>query len=488
MSKKRIHIDELFRRGLGNMQMPVAGDDWAVMQARLAAVQQKRKRRRAIWWWLFGLLVVAGGSLSVYSILENKESAASQLIVEETSTTLPQNKSANGITSSAENETFDTQNSTIAKDGAAEVQNSTNANNTLADNNKLNNNSTSSKGLNSNTAGTTIIDKDNPLTTKQNQSDGDGNNTHTKKGDGKNLDEGDNTLQSNKSPKPNDENPIPPTPAANQQSAVNAAIDSIPNDNSSEKEQEAKQVKEATLPSVKLLNKPSIARFGLGFAPAFGSWQLPQNTRYGQIMKQGRQAAYGVGASFTADFRLTDKWWIGLGVDVSNVKSRGSYNYTHQIYDSIPVFGPGGEIKGYFYTNFRDTAHNYNLSSAYTFISVPVQAWYNIPINQKTGILLGSNVQLNYLAMAGGEYINPNTLFSQKATASNTQFRKLNFSVAIQMGYYYTINSKWRFEGVLQLQQMGKSIFSNSVGADVRLQSIGVNAGIVYNLMRKKVE
>lgn len=481
MSKKRIHIDELFRRGLGNMQMPVAGDDWAVMQAQIAAAQKERKRRRAIWWWLFGLLVVVGGSLSAYSVLNSKENTNAPLIVNETSTenSLQKNKQ-NGITSGIENETLDAQSSTATKDGANKNQSNTNT--------KSNNTSTSRKGSHNNALRTATSDNGKLQSNTQSGGD-DGDNTSTQNGEGtKTNDEDNGTLSNGNTPKPNDENPIPPAPAPNQQSVINAATDSVPDDKNSEKEQQAKPAKEATPPPVKSLNKPSIARFGLGFTPAFGNWQLPQNTRYGQILKQGRQATYGMGASFTADFRLTDKWWIGSGVDVSNIKSRGNYNYTHQIYDSIPVLGSGGEIKGYFYTNFRDTAHNYNLSSSYTFISVPVQAWYSIPLNQKTGILLGSNVQLNYLAMARGEYINPNTLFSQKATANNNQFRKLNFSVAIQMGYYYTISNRWRFEGVLQMQQMGKSVFSNKVGTNVRLQSIGLNIGVVYNLMRNKGE
>ncbi len=489
MSKKRIHIDELFRRGLGNMQMPVAGDDWAVMQAQIAAAQKERKRRRAIWWWLFGLLLVAGGSLSTYSILNSKENATSPLVVKDTPVTLPQNNRTNGITSGTENETFDIQNTTTAEDGANEGQNSANANNTnnsFADNTNRNNTSTSSNGRHSNVNRTTATDNGEPQSATQSGGD-DENNTSTQNGEGTETNAADNGTSSNgNTPKPNDENPIPPAPAATQQSAVNTAIDSVPDDENNGEEAEQATAKETAVPPLptKALKKLSIIQLGLGFVPTFVHWQTPQNTRYGQILKQGGKSTSSSGINFSADFRITNKWWIGSGVDISNIKSKGNYKYTHQIYDSIPVLGTGGEIKGYFHTNFRDTSHNYYLQSTYTFISIPIQTWYNFPLNQKTGILLGSNVQFHYLAMARGEYINPNTLFSQKATANNDQFRKLNFSVALQLGYYYTISNRWRFESVVQLQQMGKSLFSDNVGANVRLQSIGLNMGIVYNLMR----
>ena len=484
MSKKRIHIDEFFRRGLGNMQMPVAGDDWAVMQAQLAAAQQKRKRRRAFWWWLFGLLLVVGGSLSVYSLVSNKEENNVPLVVneKEVDNSLP-NNTAN---SSIEKETAAPESSSTTQGDVYKNSNAANADLNDNSNQTTDSRSKSTKGKQTSTpkpaTGKGGAQSESQSTVKpaeNNSKQENTKNTSEKDTEGTNTD---NTLQ------PNDENTIPPANTTNQQTITTSAIDSVPSENSSEEEEQAKKAKETTSPTDEIVNKFSVARFGLGFAPAVGNWQVQQNTRYGQILKQGGQSAYGVGASFTTDFRLTDKWWIGSGVDVSNISSRGNYNYTHQIYDSIPVLGPGGEIRGYFYTNFRDTAHNYNLQSTYTFITIPVQAWYNIPLNQKTGIMLGSNVQFHYLAMAKGEYINPNTLFSQKATVNNDQLRKINFSVAIQMGYYYSINDKWRFEGVLQMQQMGKSMFSNSVGADVRLQRIGLNVGIVYNLMRKKGE
>lgn len=476
MSKKRIHIDELFRRGLGNMQMPVAGDDWAAMQAQLAAAQQKRKRRRAIWWWLFGLLLVAGGSLSVYSVVNNRDENSAPLVVNETGV---DNSLPNSTSNSKEKETSYDQSPSPKKDGVTKNQDSNNANADL--NNNLSqtaySKSKSTKGKQTNTF-KPAKGEENLQGEAQSTEDNTESNELPKSTENAPDKGTDNTP-------PNYENPIPPANTTSQQTVTTTKTDSVPSDNSSEEEKlaKAKKAKETT-PPAKLLNKPSVARFGLGFAPAIGNWQAPQNTRYGQILKQGGRSSYGTGVSFTADFRITNKWWLGSGVDVSAISSRGNYNYTHQIYDSIPVIGPGGEIKGYFYTNYRDTSHNYNLHSVYTFVTIPVQTWFNIPLNQKTGIILGSNVQFHYLAMAKGEYINPNTLFSQNASVNNGQFRKLNFSVALQMGYYYTLSNKWRFEGVLQMQQMGKSMFTNSVGADVRLQSIGLNLGIVYNLMR----
>ena len=459
------------------MQMPDAGNDWAAMQAQLAAAQKKRKRRFVFWWWFAGLLLLAGGGagLMYFGASDNANPSSPSAQVQNNnalatpkqgveSANTPSLANAEGNTSPSNYE-----NSINTPDGGD------NTGQESSSERRANNSSpkpTQSNGKgNSNSAQTTNAGdgESKPSSTQQQTTTGTEPQNTT----------ADNSPKEGGSEEANETN----TFVELGTQATPNGVDSV----KTKKEKDAKNAEEANNrngnPDTETVNRKSKFVLGLGFSALGLNWQS-ENSTYGQILKQGKRPSGGMQVATNVYLKITENWQVGSGVHINSIRNNGRYNYSHQIYDSVPVLGPNGEIRGYFHVNFRDTTHNYNLSSSYTYITIPLHAMYTIPLTQKTGIEVEGSIEAHYLAFARGQYINPNNLFAENATANNGQFRKLNFGGALRVGYYYMFSNRWRFQADLQMQQMANSLFKPNLGVALRPQSIGFAIGLSYNITK----
>jgi hypothetical protein len=481
LAKKKIHIDELFRRELGDMKMPVDTNDWAAMQAQIAAEQNKRKRR-ALWWWFAGIALLLMGSLTTYYFLSLENSKQNDIVVENAtpSPSIKQPK-ANNTPLSIDRETENT----------ASNQ-STNSIDITPDNAKTNSSDkpvSSAKQSSSKTEtkkSTSSADRDikRELERLKNKKNSTGN-------DKKNIDKGTNNGSSGKGTtepkedkntstdkipnpitivKPVDSNKVKKAP----QNKIVVAPDSAKTSNDS-----SKKVKDGS--------KPKLLPFSIGFSlgAASNSFTADENSNFGRILNNGNQPALGFNALFTANYAIKN-FEINSGLGINSITNSGSYNYTHQTKDSIPVLDPLNNIIGYFYTNFRDTTHNFNIQSRFTSITLPIGVSYNIKLNDNSGLQLGANTSINYLVGASGEYINPFNLFQLNVGDNKDLFRKWNLGLGASIGYYSKISEQFTFEGSINYNTLTNGIFDNRIGTAIRPSSIGINVGIRYNFKLRK--
>lgn len=486
MAKKKIHIDELFRRELGDMKMPVDNNDWAAMQAQIAADQDKRKRR-ALWWWFAGIaLLLIVGSTATYYLLNANKSQSKNVTVENTASTpsietpkenntpLPIERETESTASNQSNDAKETTSNDIKTNNSDKHLSSTKQPSTEKETKKPNNSA----------------DRDikRELERLKNKRNSTGN-------DRKNIDKGSNNGSSGKgttepkkdkntSPdeipnpitvvKPVDSNKVKKAPE--NKIVVSPDSTKINNDSlkQAKKEKKPKNGKEGS--------KPKLSPFSIGFnlGGASNSFTADENSNFGRILNNGNQPALGFNALFSVNYAIKN-FEINSGLGINSITNSGSYNYTHQTKDSIPVLDPMNNIIGYFYTNFRDTTHNFNIQSRFTSITLPIGVCYKIKLNDNSGLRLGVNTSINYLVGASGEYINPFNLFQLKVSDNKDLFRKWNIGLGGDMGYYYKINKQFTLEGSLNFNALANSIFDNRIGTANRPSSLGVNVGIRYN-------
>lgn len=473
MTKKRIHIDDFFRRGLGNMQLPVEGNDWFAMQASLAAAQ-KRRKRRIMWLWVVGVLFLLGTGTGIYLISDTKyantatfaqqqtTNSTEQPTNSNTSSHSPQNGSTQTPSSETENsnsglgfDTTTTQSESKFADDNKSVQPKQKTAPKQSGNNKSGGKETTDKPSTDNGAG---VGSKETSTAKETENKEDSkpieaSHDETPMADTKPL-----VIATNDTTKPQKES----EPSV-------AKVDSI--------EPESKTTKNPTL------GKLSPFSIGFNLSPTASMFAAQDQTKYGSILRNGTKAGLAITSLITINYKIND-WSFGSGIGITSVGTRGNYRYTHQVYDSVPVFNPGGQIIGYFYTNFRDSSQNLTISSRYTYVTLPLQASYNLKLTEKLGLQFGGSIQLQRLASVSGEAISPFSLFSIDAAKQKDVLRKWNASVAIQAGVYYDLSPQWQVNAGLQMSRFAGGLYSNAIGTVVRPRNFGLHLGINYNLTK----
>lgn len=490
MAKKKIHIDELFRRELGDMKMPVDTNDWAAMQTQIAAEQDKRKRR-VFWWWFAGiaLLLLMGASTTYYFLEANSQS---DTIVTENTTPTPPIETPSETETSSENENEnEIENSTSNQQTEEKEISSKNSENAASDR-QVNSSTPSNKRE---TNGT----KDNSVKEIKKKLDENKNNRNRKPKDDIKTDknEGGN---GKKTPTPtlNDKQqvspkvtPKPDTTESNNNDTKDKTVTKIVSSDSTQTSGDSTKQAKKENPTKKgkdgSITAPKLSPFSLGFSigGTSNSFTADENSNFGRILNNGNQPALGFNVLIPANYAFNN-FEINSGLGINSITNNGSYNYTHQTFDSIPVLGPLGEIRGYFYVNFRDTSHSFNLTSSFTSITLPIGVSYNIKLNNNSGLRLGANTSINYLVGARGEYINPFNLFKLDVSNNKDLFRKWNLGLGASVGYYYSFKPQWTLETSINYNTLTNGIFDDRIGTAIRPSSIGINIGVRYNFKLRK--
>lgn len=487
MAKKKIHIDELFRRELGDMKMPVDSNDWSAMQAQIAAEQDKRKRR-VFWWWFAGIaLLLLIGAATTYYLLDANNSQSETVIAENTTSTPSVEKPSETETQPQKENEIENSTSSQPANNEPSSPESVEA---------KTNDSPSSTFKPSNAKEETEEPKDKVDEELRRKLES-FKNRRNRNNNGK-EDSGENTrTKGTDTPYPKKEQQTLPKITPKPNSTEN-------NDSNTTKETTATKVvlpdsTKAADDSLKAVDKnmlrrskatkpnPSFSPFSLGLhiGGASNNYVADNNSQLGRIVNSSNENSFVASAEFSANYKIKD-FEINSGIGIKNISQSINYNITRQIFDSIPVFNPQGQIIGYFYTNFRDTAYTQIGISNLNYITLPIGITYNKEINPKSGLRFSANTTIHYLEFATGDYINPFNLFGMSVDQNRDLFRRWNLGLGASVGYYYTIKPQWILEASINYSTLVNGIFDDRIGTAIRPSSIGINVGIRYNFKLRK--
>ncbi len=472
MTKKRIHIDDFFRRGLGNMQLPVDGNDWFAMQASLAAAQ-KRRKRRVMWLWVLGVLLILGTGTGIY-LVGNEKSNPEVIAQQQTTAAGEQQTNSNTAATHPNNE------------GTQILPAETNSGSLGSDN------TSSSDLLQSKAENTSQSPKQNKIRKQSSNSKSSGKEgIDGNSGADKATDVSSNSTSTvSETENTDDEKPVmiegDETPTAETKPLVIAANDTtLPQEEDAEPSLARVDSIEPEQKATKHPTRSKLSPFNIGFnlSPTASMFAAQNQTKYGSILRNGTKSGLAIASLVTINYNINN-WSFGTGLGVTSVATRGNYRYTHQVYDSVPVLNPGGQVVGYFYTNFRDSSQNLTINSRYTYITLPLQVSYNLAFTDKLGLQLGGSIQLQRLAGVSGEAISPFSLFSVDVTKQKNVLRRWNASIAIQAGAYYKLNPQWQINAGLQMSRFTSGVYSNAIGTVIRPRNFGLHLGVNYNLTK----
>lgn len=462
MSKKRIHIDDLFRRGLGNMQLPVDGSDFAAMQRMLAAAKKRRRRRIVAIWLVAGLLLLGGGITGGY-IYTSKQYAAEQELAEH------KNPPVDSYNGQAE------QPLSPGTDNTTRNNPADNATGNNADETNTNNQPEHSaeQGGNDNSTDNRKPENGRKRLHKQ--------DTNQPERADEQVGKGDDTKEPAEEVTGKQEPLQEPQVVAKTDSTAETKAEEtaeVPADSAKE-EEVAKQENN------KKTKQPSVGSpfsIGISAGPVLNTFAISNNTNYGRIRNQGDELAGGINAAIMGNYRL-NRWMFSAGLGVNSIGGRGSYQYSRQVWDSIPVLNPGGQIIGYFRTNYRDSAFNFSIEHRFNYVTLPIFASYNMPVGNKWGVSAGAGAQVQYLAALNGKYINPSNLFT--FDLKNDGFiRRWNVAGSVNLGVYYNLNRYFTINTVFTYSHFFNSMLGKTAGVGIRPRNAGLEIGLKYNLLK----
>jgi hypothetical protein len=475
LTKKKIHIDDFFRRGLGNMQMPVASNDFANMQTLLLAAQ-KRRKRRFIWLWLVGTLAVAGIATGIYSynstyntLTQNPSTVANNVASTPPANGLPtENTAKENSLPAANNKTTD--NTTAQNQSSQSIPKKQPASNkSISPNNTTQ--KTESKPITTNNTGDESKNERQVILTDIEPNSLENKDDHTPQVTAKDTNNYNQT-----GTKEMFESALPHKVEEGDTTKTEDEAAPVDSNKTIKPKDKGKEIEEYITPpfSLSINAGPALSTFGIGNAG-----------QYNQIRSNGDKPGVGFNGAITINYNYKG-FSFSTGLGYNSVAGKGNYNYTHQIYDSFPVLSPPPNpvIIGYVHTNFRDTTHNYTLQNRFTYITLPIAASYAIKITKNSGVRVGAGLQLQRLAGTSGEYINPANLFKFELDTKGDFIRKWNVNTRLSVGYYFKLSKLITLDMGINYSQMMGNLLGKDANVAVRPRSVGFEAGLRYNLLK----
>jgi hypothetical protein len=433
LSKKKVHIDDLFKDNLAGDQVSLDGGEWA----RLSAELQQPKKKRFFWWWVLGAaLLVGAASIVLYQNLTTgqlKPNSTAEVEKASSSSTKRGNKAEDAI---AEISKQDTETETRA----------TELNMPRVD--KTNNEFIIGKEVRNPSA--TIDDENIELV----QSTATG-------------------VEANTPPLANLEN----TPSFEKIDPPKSIVPLF------------RFEKILMLPQPIALNfselqyqpKPSQPNMALALSASpfisSQSIQSPTETEYASYKNLNEGLGNGIDLQLEL-LRRHRNLEVGAGIGLQHTSFQLQNNaLTYQLYDSIPVF-QGGILVDYLKFNYRDTTIREGVSNpSYTRFTIPLSVGYQKPLNNKWIFTTGITLQPGVLINSNGTSISKEL----RPTLVKNTIHNLQLGGQYLLGFSYAIKPKWQLntEATIQTDLLNQSAIENVTH---RFTNYGLSIGVNYLL------
>ena len=436
MAEHKKNIDDYFHKRIGNFEMPISDEDWTAIEAKLPPAKKKKKG----WLWLALLPLTAVVIwFASHIMVEPKKLAQDKAPMEETVANKPK----------IDSPTEESGHLTPEKKIETEMVRSPNK--------QLPNASEGLKSESKEERG-----PESKEITEDNEEAKPSDLTQTK------------GVEMNESEEKNDQ--IEESAGAENQDSSEKKDTIEP--------QEADRIENTEKPGITPLPKAS---FGLqknwflyaAFGPGGSSWEASQNNvapQFSELQSTLQSLTrpfirIGVGKNI-------GQWSISTDFDFTSIGSNASYNFNKQIFDSIPVLDPNGNIIGYFFNNFRDTAINYNTVGKISTSSINLMLERRFSLGPKSSLLVNLSGGYSMNLSANGNAMNPQSLY--KMPLSKEILNNGNAQAGAGIRYAYSLFSDAEIFGGFMLRRRFGNLYKDMEG--FRITQYQFEFGLRYNM------
>jgi len=179
---------------------------------------------------------------------------------------------------------------------------------------------------------------------------------------------------------------------------------------------------------------------------------------------------------------LNYKTQFSIGVQASSQTLVSKYKYSYKVYDSLPVYNPGRtQIIGYFLLRGRDTFINEENKVKVNKIQVPLAFSRIVSFGTRTSLIVGTSMLLDYTAKSiGTKMLNPqnNQLYYYKTLQSFE--RRLNVLPSLNIGINHQLGKNIMLQSALYGNTAVFGRFKNNFGANEHAVNLGINLKLLY--------
>lgn len=216
-------------------------------------------------------------------------------------------------------------------------------------------------------------------------------------------------------------------------------------------------------------------------ASAHRSLAASNNSTYNQIRNAGETPSllHTIGIEFGIQTKQ-NRFSTGLQSNTQTFSTQYKYNY--KVYDSLPVWNPGRtQIIGYFLVRGRDTFINESNSVRIQKIQVPFEYSRIVKLSPKTSLIAGAGVLLAFnTGSSGSKMLNPANNYLYSYTALKDMERTYQVSPSLQFGLQQALYRKLKLETVLYGNRGLYSRFTDAYRVKDYPYSIGINIKLLY--------
>ena len=174
---------------------------------------------------------------------------------------------------------------------------------------------------------------------------------------------------------------------------------------------------------------------------------------------------------------------FSAGLTATSQTWKSDYNYTYKLFDSIPFYDTGRVLKGYFLFPKKDTTMNESRSVTLTKIQLPLNYSRLWQLNERLSISTGLGAVLSYTVKAEGDKIishdNKQLYYYSRLKHQEQAF---NIAPALALGGQYRLSNQWMMSATMGGNMYLRSRFKSSFNAKDHPYSVGINFKLIYLL------
>jgi len=242
-------------------------------------------------------------------------------------------------------------------------------------------------------------------------------------------------------------------------------------------------------PADKTLAPPPAKGIGLyaalinQMASAHRTLSAGNNSTYNQIRNAGERPTllHTIGLEFGIQL---NKNRFSSGLLSSTQTFSTQYKYNYKVYDSLPVWNPGRtQIIGYFLVRGRDTFINERNEVRIQKIQVPFEYSRIIDLSPKTSLIAGAGVLLAFnTGSSGSKMLNPANNYLYSYAALKDRERPYQVSPSLQFGLQQALYRKLKLEMLVYGNRGLYSRFNDEFRVKDYPYNIGINIKLLYQI------
>lgn len=171
------------------------------------------------------------------------------------------------------------------------------------------------------------------------------------------------------------------------------------------------------------------------------------------------------------------------GLNYTSQQWTSNYHYTYKLFDSIPYYDSGRVLVGYFLFPKKDTTMNESRTVTLSHIQLPLSYSRLWNLNERLSLSAGLSGILSYTVKAEGDkMISHENRQLYNYSRLKNQEQSFNIAPAISFGLRYQLSNQLMLSGSMGGNMNLRSRFKSSFGAREYAYSTGINLKIIYLL------